>query len=400
MLVLSAKLCIFTNFHGKSKVFFNMKEKVSALFSQYVIDGIRCDATPYELLSESMEFHSDEGFPTEEYAPIVDETIDPPVTSFRYDSSRCCEYMKEAASMNEERAFRMLYPETFTKMKVACALIDRIWSKGHFKLGNLNILAEWEWNTRPIGNMAAFYRSVQAASEYIYDLGCRIEDFSVAESDEKSRAAFAAVLREVEQDEDVIKSSPYESSHPWMETGRNCPDTLTACDDSHVIYIPFDTAAFKLGGSLLAEMNGHNGGPAPHIMDPDYFIDCYEVVRELVEDGIVMSGITVGDGGLGRAISLMCSGFGLSVNLSGISSSYMENDCTKIMFSEIPGVLIQVSGSNMDYLDSQLLLQDVAYYSLGSPEGQRNGIRIEDNQKAAVAGILSSLMNQASEGED
>ena len=54
----------------------------------------------------------------------------------------------------------------------------------------------------------------------------------------------------------------------------------------------------------------------------------------------------------------------------------------------------------MDYLDSQLLLQDVAYYSLGSPEEQRNGIRIEDNQKAAVAGILSSLMNQASEGED
>ena len=67
--------------------------------------------------------------------------------------------------------------------------------------------------------------------------------------------------------------------------------------------------------------------------------------------------VTGGAGGLGRAISLMCSGFGLSVNLSGISSSYMENDCTKILFSEIPGVLIQVSGSNMDYLDSQLLLQ-------------------------------------------
>ena len=31
-----------------------MKEKESALYSQYIIDGIRCDATPAELLEECM----------------------------------------------------------------------------------------------------------------------------------------------------------------------------------------------------------------------------------------------------------------------------------------------------------------------------------------------------------
>lgn len=377
-----------------------MKEKASTLFSQYIIDGVRCDATPFELLSECMDYPADESPEAEDFSDIVDESIDPPVTSFRYDSQLNGEYITDVTSFNEERAFRMLYPGNFTRMRIACALIDRIWNKGHYKLGNLNLLAQWEWNTRPVGNMAALYTSVQAASEYIYDLGCRIEDFSMEESDQESKVRFDALLREVAPDEESIRSSPYESRHPWIEDERKCPDTLIPCEESQVLYIPFDTASFKLGGSLLAELKGHNGGPAPHIMDPDYFIDCYEVVREMVEDGIIMAGATVADGGLARAAGKMCTDTGMSMNINGISSSYMEDDSTKILFSEVPGVLIQVSESNLDYVDSQLILQDVAYYSLGSPEAGKKGISIDQSRKVTVAGILASLIDQATEGED
>jgi hypothetical protein len=87
------------------------------------------------------------------------------------------------------------------------------------------------------------------------------------------------------------------------------------------------------------------------------------------------------------------------LNISGISSSYLEEDTTKILFAEIPGALIQVSEANMDYLDAQLLLQDVAYYPLGRPS-RSGGITLEKSSAAAVAGILASLINQASEGED
>jgi hypothetical protein len=54
----------------------------------------------------------------------------------------------------------------------------------------------------------------------------------------------------------------------------------------------------------------------------------------------------------------------------------------------------------MDYLDSQLLLQDVAYYPLGSPEPGSAGVSIRQGEEITVAGILASLINQASEGED
>ena len=33
-----------------------MKEQESALFSEYIIDGIRCESTPADMLKECMEY--------------------------------------------------------------------------------------------------------------------------------------------------------------------------------------------------------------------------------------------------------------------------------------------------------------------------------------------------------
>lgn len=386
-----------------------MKEKESALFSRYIIDGIQLDATPYELLSECMADVFEDGDMPEDFDDILDESTDHPLTSFTYDPKDNGLYIKELPSDTTERPFRMLYPETYTRLRIATALLDRLWNKGHFRLGDLSLWAEWIWNSKPLCNMAAFYSSVKAASEYIYDLGCHLEDFTYDGCDDESSFRAGAWLSGSQdvsaEDSDIhetslFKASPYESRHPWIEDERQCHEHAVNDPDSEIIYIPFDTSSYKLGASLLAEMKGHNGGPSPKIQDPDYFIDCYEVVRELVEDGIVLAGTTVGDGGLAKAASDLCMNCGLEVNLNGIASSYLEEDTTKILFSEIPGVLLQISSSNMDYLDSQLLLQDVAYYPLGCPSASFKGLRLGESSKAALAGILSLLISQASEGED
>ena len=391
-----------------------MKENESALFSRYIIDGIIQDSVPCEILAECME-DGEEIIYGQEYADIIDESTDPPITSFSYSNDKNEDYIRQVAEYQGERPFRMLYPETFTKQRVAKALIDRLWNKGHYKLGNLTLWAEWEWNSRPLGNMAAFYYSAQAASEYIYDLGCRLADYSYDGCDEESSLRIGAWLPtsdSTQEDSDetqyaeqsgeapLFKASPYESRHPWIEDEKCCKSTICDEPDSHIIYIPFDTAAFKLGGSLLAEINGHNGGAGPHIEDPDYFIDCHEVVRELVEDGIIMAGETVMDGGLAGTLTRMCGEIGMEVSLKGILSSYMEEDSTKVLFSEVPGIVIQVSGQDMDYLDSQLLLQDVAYYPIGKPSAEIKGVRLNTSTDVTVAGILASLLEMASEGED
>lgn len=386
-----------------------MKGNESALYSQYIIDGIRQDTTPAELLDECMEYPEYDFLQEdpEYYDDIIDESSDPPVSTFRHDGSRNMKLAAEIAS-SEDRPFTMLYPEQFTRLKIASALISRLWSEGHFRLGDLRLWAQWEWNTRPIGNMAAFYASTSAASGYIYGLGVKMTDYQFFESDDASNVRFFAWLPEYEDTEDMderddsglFKTSPYESRHPWIGEGRKCAGTLKDDSSSWVIYIPFDTCSYRLGGSLLAQHLKFNGGTGANIQDPDYFIDCYEVVRELTEDGIVAAGVCIGDGGLAAAAERIRGNLGLEMDLSGISSSYRETDMSRILFGETPGVLIQINDNDYDYLDSQLLLQDVAYYPLGHPGSKGEGLTFKDNGRNNVSGIIASLMRQASEGED
>ena len=169
--------------------------------------------------------------------------------------------------------------------------------------------------------------------------------------------------------------------------------------------------------------NGNENGP--EIMDPDYFIDCFEVVRELVEDGIVQSGVTVGKGGLLTAVAGILgytdtedrstdslSGIEdndrdgteeIEIDISGIEQAYIETDSVRILFAEIPGVLIQIADTDYDYVDSQLLLQDIAYYPVARP-GQLSGkprIRLSSSSRTGLFSILAALMDgQSSEGED
>ena len=180
---------------------------------------------------------------------------------------------------------------------------------------------------------------------------------------------------------------------------RACPSTLLGDAQSWVVYIPFDTADFRLGGSLLAQELGLGGGPAPQIVDADYFLDCYEVVRELVEDGVVLSGATVGEGGLLKAVRGMVEETGMTLDLSDVMRSYQEQNPLRILFAELPGVVIQIRDADFDYLDAELLLQDVAFFPLGHPTPGSSDIRVKASAKSGIQTILESLMQNA-EGED
>ena len=378
-----------------------MTEKESALYSHYIIDGVRMDMTPAELLEECMEYE-DAPFQSG-FSDIIDESTEPPLNSFSYVQENEDEYLQQTIESSiEERDFRMLYPEHFTKLQIAKALLSRLWSDGHFKLCNLKLWAQWEWNTRPLGNMSAFYRSAESASGYIYGLGVKLADYLFIEGDHTSHAKFFAWLDEEFEgaSNDSLFKSPYESRHPWISEERKCPASICDDPDSWIIYIPFDTCRFKLGDSLLTQVKGHNGGKAPEIDDPDYFIDCYEVVRELVEDGFIMAGANVADGGLMTAAGKMCGSLGIDMDIQGIMSSYQGDDRSRILFGEVPGILMQISNDNYDYVDSQLLLQDIAYYPIGHPSKEHKGVKITENQRLGVADILACLLDQTSEGED
>ena len=353
-----------------------MTSSSEALFSFYDIDGVRMDSTPAQMLDECS---AEPRGVTGSGAVIADETVDPEPGRTIYSRDKVEEYLAGIMNLRAgARRFEFAWADSFARQRIASALIDEIWKTGSFRLQELQPTLKWRWDSRGIGSMAAFYASAEAASEYIYDLGITLDSYQYESAEGENRFALT-----------------FPDSKP-----RKCPSSAAPDPTDWLIYVPFDSCQFRMGASLLSKAAGSNGDIAPEVDDADYFMDCYEVVRELVEDGIVTAGITVGDGGLATAAYRFCDKCGCKLNITGISSSYEEKNNIRILFSEVPGVIIQIHDIDYDYVDSQLLLQDIAYYTIGRPDTASRGISVVNTSKPAISSILASLMTQASEGED
>ncbi len=390
-----------------------MKEKTSALHSEYIIDGIPMRFTPADILDGCLEQELDRRGEYEEFNPIVDESTDPSPATVKFESKNIQDYLSLISSLlGQPRNCPATFPEEFTRSRIAKALLDTIWMKGHFRLSDLTLLAKWRWNPRPIGNMAAFYSSVEAAADYIESLGICLNSYSFTESEKCCQTSFKVAATErpedleneidPEEEIDLPGNAPFGSPHPVIGRRRSLPDKLAPDPESWIIFIPFDSCEFRLGNSLLCKALGQNGDTAPEIGDGDYFIDCFEIVREFVEDKVVLSGATVGDGGLMAALNSMCTEeTGASIDISGIMNAYDEDDAIRVLFSEVPGALIQIKDIDYDYADAEFLLQDIAYYPVGHPVKGGGSVKVKTGRGGGISDILQSLLgSQALEGED
>lgn len=372
-------------------------KKPSALHSTYLIDGTPQDLTPAQILAAVTEPSGIQEGDVNEAAQIVDETIDPVMGPLVFDRNRLDEYLDNV--MSADKQLPLAFSETYTKVRLAAALIDALWCRGHFRLEDLQLKAAWRWNMSSVGSASAFYTSVRSASEYIDEIGLKFSAYSYRNTASDSEVNFKPVIADSDEEEfDPLAGTA--SDRPKLSPLRACPLDLDPDPQSWIVYIPFETSDYRLGGSLLAQTLGLGGGVPPRVGDADYFIDCFEVVRELVEDKILLSCNTVRYGGLLKALKQMTSGnVGASIDLSGIMKAYGEKDIIRILFSEVPGAIVQIRDIDFDYLDAELLLQDVAFFPLGHPVPGTSDVRVKASAKSGIQTILESLLQNA-EGED
>ena len=378
-------------------------EKISALYSQYVIDGIPQDLSPGEMLNECL-VSKNWREPVQTAETLLDETTDPQPRSDSFDSWKIRDYLALTAHA-PERELPVHFSAPYTKILLERALLDALWQEGHFRLGDLSVKADWTWNMEQIGNIAAFYASAQAASEYLGSLSLKLSAYHFEEGEECRLALSTSIFGDEYEEEDFPVEMPYRTVHPTFLPVRKHSFALVDDPDSWLVYIPVDNGEFRLGGSLLSDLLKQGNDVAPDPTDPDYFIDCYEVLREMVEDNVVIAGATVSDGGLLTTLKKMAMAagdkVGARINLSELMAANREQDIVRILFAEVPGVIIQIRDEDYDYLDAEFTLQDVIFYPLGHPVHGKGEIKVDASGKTGIQSILESIIrSQSSEGED
>lgn len=369
------------------------------LFSSYILDGVPMPLSPARMLREctAQPPLEPEGVPE----TLADERLDHTPDHYPFDEKAIEEYAIAVEDLRRSRSLPLPFAGPYSASKVAQALLDVVWYNGHFRLGDLTLKADWKWNDKEMGRAAAFYESVEATCNYVDALGVRLEKYNFSSGTPSVSFKAGTVLEEEDaqpEEEDLFRDTPYRTANPRLSRRRKAPATFQPEASDWIIYIPFDPCEYRLGGSTLAQAVGATPAVPADVSDADYFMDCYEVLRELVEDGVVKAGITVGDGGLMTALrSLASGGTGADVSIREISKAYGGERPVRILFSEVPGVVIQIADIDYDYVDAELILQDVVYFPIGHPVPGHPEIKLTN--RIEIPQILESLLNTL-EGED
>ena len=93
-------------------------------------------------------------------------------------------------------------------------------------------------------------------------------------------------------------------------------------------------------------MLGILGEDAPDVTNAEYFSKAFEAVQQLIKNGSVLSGHDISSGGLITTLLEMTfstNNAGINVDLNGIE----ETDLVKILFSENPGLVVQLSADKI-----------------------------------------------------
>jgi len=113
---------------------------------------------------------------------------------------------------------------------------------------------------------------------------------------------------------------------------------------SSLLYLDFSLSPMELGGSSFAQSLNTLGKSSPTVSDPAYFEKAFNAIQELIEEGKILAGHDISAGGLITCLLEMCftsNSVGLQIDLSAMK----EEDFVKILFSENPGIIVQVENA-------------------------------------------------------
>jgi phosphoribosylformylglycinamidine synthase len=230
----------------------------------------------------------------------------------------------------------MIDPAAGSVLSIAEALTNIVWAPLSHGLKSISLSANWMWPCKNPGEDARLYDAVKAASDFAIALGINIptgkDSLSMTQKYPNGDVVYAPGTV-------IISAAGVVSNFRKV-----VEPVLKPIEDSVIIYVPFTTCPFCLGGSSFAQVVNRLGQHAPTVSDAAYFSKAFEIVQELINEGSIMAGHDVSAGGLITTLLEMCFGrndTAIETNITLLS----DEDIVRKLFSERPAVVIQVANA-------------------------------------------------------
>ena len=273
-----------------------------------------------------------------------------------------------ATSIGHAPAAGLVDPAAGSVLSIAEALTNIIWAPLQDKLRGVSLSANWMWPCKNKGEDARLYSAVEAASEFAITLGINIptgkDSLSMTQkySDQVVYSPGTVIISASGEIDDIRKIvEPVIVNDPYTS----------------LLYIDMSRDDFKPGGSSFAQILNRLGDEVPTVKDPAYFKEVFDTIQGLINKGKILAGHDISAGGLLTTLLEMCfsnTSGGLTINLMALN----EIDTVKILFSQNPGILIQVKEE--DDVAETLLENGISYYSIGHPITDRKLLITNDNE--------------------
>ncbi|MCU4175926.1 phosphoribosylformylglycinamidine synthase [Carboxylicivirga sp. N1Y90] len=265
-----------------------------------------------------------------------------------------------ATSIGHAPAIGLVDPAAGAVVSIAEALTNLVWAPLTHGIKGVSLSANWMWPCKNKGEDSRLYRAVEAVSDFACDLGINIptgkDSLSMTQKYKDGEQVYSPGT--------VIISGGAEVSDV-----KNIVEPVLVRDlESHLLYIDLSFDELKLGGSSFGQVVNRLGDEAPTVADTDYFKNGFNALQDLINKGLVLAGHDISAGGMVTAMLEMCfanTSFGLDVDLKALE----EIDLAKILFSENPGVLIQVK--DLSAVESVLGEAGIQFLTLGQPVENR-----------------------------
>ncbi len=274
-----------------------------------------------------------------------------------------------ATSIGHAPAAGLIDPAAGSVLSIAEALTNIIWAPLSDNLRSVSLSANWMWPCKNQGEDARLYEAVNAASNFAIALGINIPTGKDSLS----------MTQKYNDDLVISPGTVIVSASGEISDIRKIIEPVIVNDPyTSLLFIDMSRDNLKTGGSSLAQILNRLGKEAPTVKDPAYFSEVFNTVQYLIKKDKILAGHDISAGGLLTTLLEMCfanTEGGITVNLTALE----EDDTVKLLFSQNPGIIIQVKEE--DEVAEILQESGISYFSIGHPVHERT-LFIKNNRKS------------------